>query len=167
MRISTEELNYHFRHDATEGKLYRRFSRAGSPAGKEAGSIKDTGYRALRVRGLYIATHRAIYQMVHGALEDGLDIDHIDGDRLNNKIENLRTVTRGENGKNKRLPRTNSSGIIGVNWSKPHSKWKAVIKHNQHIYYLGLYTSKEEAAKVRMEAAIRFGFHPNHGSVLH
>ena len=59
--------------------------------------------------------HRVIYEMEFGAIPDNLYIDHIDQDRLNNKIQNLRLVTRAGNNRNQKLRKDSSSGVVGVN----------------------------------------------------
>jgi hypothetical protein len=166
MRISNAEVLHHFTYDAVEGKLYRRFSKGGHLAGEEAGGISEDGYRVVKVKGVSEKVHRIIYQLERGQINQGKEIDHIDGNRLNNKIDNLRAVTRQENGSNKKIPKTNTSGVVGVTWSKPHSKWKVQIKYKQSVLYLGLFSEKELAIQARKAAEAQYGFHPNHGRVV-
>ena len=98
-------------------------------AGEQAGTIRRSG-RASKVElmGRNIFVHRIIWEMHNGEIPDGLVIDHIDGDCLNNKISNLRLVTQALNSRNQRKPKNNSSGTVGVSFLSPrgsNSYWKA------------------------------------------
>lgn len=83
-------------------------------------------------------------------------VDHIDIDKTNNSISNLRWVTRSENGFNTGINRTNTSGIKGVSFDKKTKKWRVRIKLNQKSKHLGLYETLEEATLVRQEAALKY-----------
>ena len=112
--------------------------------------------------GYYIyAVHRIIFLMVHGYLPDY--IDHIDGNRTNNKVDNLRAATKHENLKNRRLDRRNKSGAHGVSRIEQSGKWRAKITHNGQIIHIGCYKTKEEAVEARKDKEKEFGFHKNHG----
>lgn len=89
-------------------------------------------------------------------------IDHINGDRLDNRIENLREVDRAENMKNMRMPADNTSGFVGV--TRHYEKWKAQITVNGKHIYLGRFDHKKDAIAARIAANRKFGFHENHGS---
>ena len=78
--------------------------------------------------------------------------DHIDRNPLNNRKYNLRQATKQENAMNASLSSNNTSGIIGVSFSKPHKKWKSYITFNRKQIYLGLYINKEDAIKARLKA---------------
>lgn len=81
---------------------------------------------------------------------DGLEVDHIDGNGLNNRRHNLRSVTHQENGSNKphRHPR-NTSGYRGVVWHKGQEKWIAQVKLKGVHKWLGTFSSKRAAANAR------------------
>jgi hypothetical protein len=85
-------------------------------AGKPAGCIDDKGYVRLRLFGKGIRAHRIIWCMTYGEWPaDGMDIDHIDGDRLNNDISNLRVVSKSINARNRHTVRSDSkTGLLGV-----------------------------------------------------
>lgn len=87
---------------------------------------------------------------------DGFQIDHIDGNGLNNRKENLRVVTPAQNLKNRRLSRHNTSGFKGVSWSKSRQKWMANIFSDGRAYHLGEYDSPEEAHKAYVEGSKRY-----------
>lgn len=80
-------------------------------------------------------------------------VDHIDGDPSNNKMENLRWATKSENAVNSRIRTTNTSGVTGVSWFKPASKWRVQIHINGKRTNLGYFASLEEATTVRRKAA--------------
>ena len=88
----------------------------------------------------------------HGFLTKGKCIDHIDGNPLNNKVENLRESNRKQNSQNSKLRSDNKSGHKGVYWHKKSGKWRVVIKANGKRHYFGLYENKEEAIRVAIEA---------------
>ena len=81
--------------------------------------------------------------MFHGSLPD--HIDHIDGNRLNNRIENLRSASKVENGQNAKLSKANKSGFKGVSWYKASSKWAAECWVNKKKHYLGYFDTIEQA----------------------
>lgn len=86
----------------------------------------------------------------------GIQVDHINGDKLDNRKENLRLCTIQENSRNYSLPRHNTSGYKGISWLKRINKWQAQISINNKIVYIGVYFNKEDAAKAYNEAAIKY-----------
>jgi hypothetical protein len=91
-------------------------------------------------------------------------IDHEDGNGLNNLWKNLKDATPLENGKNQRKHKNNTSGVVGVSWHKATEKWQANIKVQGNQAHLGLFTNKDDAEKTRQKAEIKYGFHSNHGT---
>lgn len=138
--------------------------------GKVAGSIKkDSGRRIVaisvdRVTAMYRAS-RLVWAYHHGVWPS-LHIDHIDGNKGNDRIENLRDVPRKENNKNLPTPIVNTSGVMGVSWSKAASKWRAQINFAGRQVHLGLFDQFSDAAKARKRAERKFGYHPNHGRTV-
>lgn len=133
--------------------------------GKEAGSIQKncrTSYRIVELGGSALAAHRIIWFMVYGYFPLG-EVDHIDGNGLNNKIENIRDVSSAVNKKNKRLSVINSSGIYGVHWAKELLKWRVRIGDGGKRLELGVFDNLLDAASARKSAEIRLGYHANHG----
>jgi len=90
-------------------------------------------------------------------------IDHVDGNRANNRLSNLRSVTHRENGMNKVIPNTNTSGYIGVYWEVSLKKWRSQLNVRGKCIKLGCFDKLEDAVSARKFAAIEHGFHPNHG----
>lgn len=87
--------------------------------------------------------HRVIYTITHGEWDQSLFLDHIDGNRLNNKPENLRTVNCRENGQNK--PRHRDGRLVGCYYQKSHKKWQARAIAGGKCVFLGLYNTEQEA----------------------
>jgi hypothetical protein len=131
-------------------------------ADKIAGSINDKGYLVVRIAGHACKLHRAAWMMTHGVWPEH-DIDHINGDKSDNRIKNLRAVSRAENMKNKPIYRQNSSGITGVGWHRVTGKWAAKIRVNGKDIHLGVFETVELAEQTRKAAEIHYGFHKNHG----
>lgn len=105
---------------------------------------------------------RVVWAMTYGYWPK-LEIDHIDGNPLNNRIDNLREVDHVTNGRNQRTPTNNTTGVCGVYRYRTGDKWVAAIKVNYKKIHLGLFDTIEEAAAARKEAEIKYGFHENHG----
>lgn len=101
-------------------------------------------------KGNIVYMHRVIV----GA-KQGEQVDHINGDGLDNRRENLRLCTHTENVRNARVRKDNTSGYKGVCWHKRDKKWRAAIRINGKPMWLGYYISKEEAARAYDEAAIK------------
>lgn len=130
-------------------------------AGKRAGNLQANGYRKVAIDGYPYVEHRLIWVMVYG--ESPLHIDHQDGDRTNNILANLRSVTAAENHKNVRRKVSNSSGVTGVTWSRRRNKWRAYIRVNYVRTDLGEFSLIEDAIACRKAAERLHGFHENHG----
>lgn len=102
--------------------------------------------------------HRVIYFLAKG--EDITDkvIDHINGDTLDNRIENLRAVTNKENQRNRKTNKNSGTGINGVTKRKKGNPYEAQIQVDGENIYLGTFATLEDAAKARKNADIRYGF---------
>lgn len=114
-------------------------------AGKTAGSVAATGYVTLRIMDRAYLAHRVAWAMVTGEWPGSLQIDHIDGDRSNNRIANLRLATNAENAQNTGARSRNTSGYLGVVWFKPKRKWKAEIRAGGRYRHLGYFDDPAEA----------------------
>jgi hypothetical protein len=89
---------------------------------------------------------RFMHSMVRG-MESDQRTDHRNGDTLDNRKENLRAATRSQNGANRGKQRNNSSGYKGIAWMRRIKKWQASIHTNHRRIYLGVFDSKEDAAR--------------------
>lgn len=95
---------------------------------KPAGSIHKTGYRHITWQGKSQKAHRLIFMLHHGYMPQ--EVDHINGDRADNRIENLRAVTRSENQCNRDILPSNTSGYAGVSWHKKSQAWVVRVMKN-------------------------------------
>lgn len=149
-----------------DGMLYwKNIKTNRSKNGGLAGGVCGLGYMQCFFQGKSYKVHRLIWKMYHG-LDPVGNIDHIDGNPLNNNIDNLRVVGQLENGRNTKFYKNNTSGTMGIYQHKGSSKWFSSIKVNGKSEYLGTFTEKSEAINARKEAEIKYGFHKNHGRKL-
>jgi hypothetical protein len=147
-----------------DGKQSREHNAAiwnGRNADKIACSKMAIGYLETSIFNRRVLAHRVVWKMVHG--EEPRMIDHIDGDRSNNRLSNLRSVTQFENGKNARIRKNNTSGVMGVRWEERLGKWHCRINVNYRTIHLGVFDQFDEAVAARKAAEIEYGFHRNHG----
>mgnify|MGYP000066762816 FL=1 len=107
--------------------------------------------------------HRVVMLMCYGFYGEGLDVDHINHVRNDNRLFNLRFVTRSENSKNQSLSSKSTTGVTGVSFLKARKKYIAQIGVNRKLIYLGMFETLEEAAAARAEANLKFKFNDNHG----
>lgn len=132
--------------------------------GKKVTYNNGDGYIKVRLDGKLYYAHRVAWLLSYGEWPRG-ELDHVNGKRSDNKIENLRLVSSSDNKKNMKLRKDSSSGVYGVGWHKQSGKWHPRIKVNGRNKSLGLYESFDDAVKVRKEAEIKYGYHKNHGRV--
>lgn len=131
-------------------------------AGKQAFTATTTsGYKYGNIFNHKFPAHRVIWCLVHGAWPEF--VDHIDGDRVNNRINNLRSVTQSENMRNSKRHSRNRSGVMGVFFDARTKQWQAQIYDNGKTTFLGRRTSFDDAVALRKQAELRLGYHPNHG----
>lgn len=130
-------------------------------AGQKAGTTRKNGYVEITIDRKCYQAHRLAWFYVHKKWPDN-QIDHINHNPTDNRIDNLRDATNLENGRNQKLNIRNTSGHAGVHWNTKDKRWIASIKVHGTRKYLGCFTQKEEAVQVRREAEIAHNFHPNH-----
>lgn len=145
------------------GFLYWKKHHGRASAGMLAGCKMKNGYWCVCLYGKHYYAHRIIWEMHNNQVLDGYQIDHINHDRLDNRIENLRLVTVTENNRNQSKFKTNKSGATGVYWSRQRRKWIAAIWNNNKIKYLGGFDDIADAIAARKSAENELGYHENHG----
>lgn len=140
-----------------DGVLYNRVSRGSAKQGTAAGYIAEDGYRRVRVDGKYHYIHRLVW-ILHTEKEvpDGLFIDHINGKRADNRIENLRLATATENQHNKLRQSNGTSNYKGVWFDSKKNVWKAAIRLEAKRYYIGQFNTELEAALAYDALALEF-----------
>ncbi|MCV8287799.1 HNH endonuclease [Escherichia coli] len=132
-------------------------------AGKVAGARDSDGYLRIGICGRLYRSHRVAWALHYGYWPDN-EIDHISGDRSDNRIDNLRSVTSAANSKNLRLYSTNKTGIPGVGWYKARGKWRAKINVSGKVKHIGYFDDFREAMKARKAAEMQLQYHKNHGT---
>lgn len=132
-------------------------------AGRIAGTPGKDGYvRVLLGRKSYLI-HRIIWTLAHGNIPNDMHIDHINHDRSDNSLGNLRIVSRKENLKNKSRSSRNSTGYSGITFRPDDGKYMVRISVNGKRYSAGCFSSLEEAVSVRNMELSKNNYHPNHG----
>lgn len=153
--FSQDILNDELSYDPVTGELHWKLPDSGRDLEKRAGGIKGR-YRYITVRGVSYLEHRLIWIMMHGSIPDGREIDHINRDGCDNRLENLRLVTRRENVLNSGVVSSDCSKYPGVTKSKSPGKWCVGLHINSNRVNLGTYTTEEGAYNVYCQAMIEY-----------
>jgi hypothetical protein len=159
-RLTAEYLREILDYDPETGEFRWKWrdDRAKSWNVKWAGTVAGTlchGYIRVTVDYRFRKAHRLAWLYVYGAWPAN-QIDHINNDRADNRITNLREATNQENNRNVGLRKTNSTGITGVSWHKRLQKYQAHIMVDKKSIYLGLFPTLEAAAAARAAAEIKY-----------
>ena len=131
--------------------------------GEDAGCKRKNGYIYVNLDGKIKAAHRIVWEMHHGCIPDDMYIDHINHIRSDNRIENLRLVSRIDNARNSNKSKANRSGVTGVSWNGQKRRWRAQITIFNRSINLGNFIEFNDAVNARKEAEDFYGFHENHG----
>lgn len=162
--LDIEIIKTRLRYDHEDGQLRWLNGRlAGSIAGSSY-QCKRTSYKTITINGVKLRAHRAAWALFYGAWPDG-QIDHIDGNGLNNRIDNLRVVSNRQNRLNSRRPNTNKSGVTGVYLRTESTSWRAQIYNNGKKVILGDTPDFFEAVCMRKSAERSLGYHLNHDKI--
>lgn len=121
-----------------------------------------TEYWCVCLNGKKHYAHRIIWKMHYGEIPEGKQIDHIDQNGLNNRIQNLRLVCQSQNNKNKPRLKNNTSKFTGVA-KAANGRWRAYIGEQEKQVFLGIFQTKQEAVIARKKGEEIRGFHLNHG----
>jgi hypothetical protein len=126
-----------------------------SKIGKLAGSIKQNKYVEVQINKKRYYAHRLAWLYEYGQFPKQ-QLDHINNNPNDNRIENLREASYSQNGMNKSLQKNNKSGVKGVGWCETAKKWRARITINKIEYHLGLFSDLELAELVVTEARNKY-----------
>ena len=154
MALTQERLKEMFDY-REDGNLIRKHSiggngnKAGRAIGTKPKMTRNSRYSATKIEGEHWCVHKLIYLYNYGCVPDQLD--HINGDTSDNRIENLREANSSENMRNRRIFSNNKSGHKGVSWSKCHGKWYVYMNVNNARKHLGYYDDLEIAALLASE----------------
>jgi hypothetical protein len=133
--------------------------------GDIAGTTRVDDYIVVRVNGRMHKAHHVVWLLKTQNWPNG-NLDHIDGDISNNRIENLREADHRMNARNQKLRSTNKSGVCGVCWESQKKRWRATINGENGKENIGHFINKSDAIAARRAREIEFGYHPNHGRVM-
>ncbi len=152
-KITKEVIFEYFEYDRSAGLLLcKKKSGPRSKIGMPVGSVEPNGYLCTQLLKCNLKVHRVIWFIEHGCWPQE-EIDHIDGNKLNNVISNLRDVPKIINSQNKRkVNANNTSGLLGVSWHKASKKWSANIGSKGVSFHLGLFDTKEQAHAAYIES---------------
>lgn len=171
MKLELERAKDYFTYDPSTGSLLHKerplawFANKGAYGqhiklvGKPAGRLQH-GYIHVKVAGVFCFAHRVVWFMHNGWVPEWPtnQIDHINGERSDNRIENLRVLTSQENSRNVGLAVNNRSGFRGVCWNKKSGKWQAQIRVGRKTTYLGIFDILSDAVLARSNEEVRLGF---------
>lgn len=155
MKISLDRLRDVLHYDAETGDfIWKKKLSNSSRIGDVAGATEPDGYRILSIDGRSYRAHRLVWYYIYGS-EAPFEIDHIDGDRSNNRLSNLRLATKSQNRKNTKRHRDNKSGFKGVVFQKHTKKnpWRSVITYGGKSHHLGNFPTPEDAHAAYVRAA--------------
>jgi hypothetical protein len=151
--ITKEYLHSLFNYD--EGKLLWKVARSNFiQIGDEAGTKHPQGYRQIHIDGKRYLRHRLVYMMFNGSIPE--QIDHIDGNKINDCIENLRPTDSQTNAFNSKIQKNNKSGVKNVDWHKEMKKWRVKLSVNGRSKTVGFYADIELAELVACMAREKY-----------
>lgn len=136
------------------GNIYWKISYGSRKINTKCGCLDEKGYEYTMFCGKNLKNHRIIFMMFHGYLPKV--VDHINGIKNDNRIENLRAATKSQNGFNSKISKANKSGVKGVSWDKKRKKWKVQISINCKNKCIGRYDDLELAELVATEARDKY-----------
>lgn len=152
--ISVDDLKKFFSYDPLTGIIVRKLDVINAKAGDVAGFKDGQGYLHFGFRQKYLMAHRVAFALHHGRWPEK-HIDHINRDKSDNRISNLREATRKENLRNTEPRKNTKSGYKGVRKDSPRA-WKALITVNSERVCVGQYKTGIEAALAYDEAARKY-----------
>lgn len=166
---SVDYLRKRLRYEPDTGKLFWLDYEGASKewrtrwVGKEAfTALNDKGYYIGSVDNVKYRANRVAWAIYYGEWPEQY-LDHINGVTTDDRISNLRDVSHQENHRNSALRKNNTSGVNGVSWSKSSGKWRVHVNVGGKYKHLGYFNNIEEAAAVRKQADVQYGYSERHG----
>lgn len=150
-----EGLEKVLRYEPSTGRFFWLIDRPyKTRAGDEAGHLNKRGYLEIRYNYKTLNAHRIAWYLQTGEDPQGMTIDHINGNRADNRFENLRIASHKENSRNRKKSDNKTSKYKGVYWYKRHQKWKATIGYEGRAIHLGYFHDEYEAHLAYCKAAL-------------
>jgi hypothetical protein len=156
--LTQKRLKQVLQYNPSMGVFTRIASKRIDRLGKEPGSLNTKGHVQIRIDGVLYVAHRLAWLYVNGRFPDN-QIDHINGDKTDNRIVNLREATNKQNQENVPLQVNNTSGYRGVSFDKRLKKFRAYVCHNRRQITLGFFITAETAAIESKKARNHFFTH--------
>lgn len=154
-RITKEELSSLLTYDPLTGVFLWKESGAGRRRNLKAGGFDSDGSIGIMINGVSHKAHKLAWIYHCGAMPEK-QIDHINRDRSDNRIDNLRDVSSAENCRNRGIGSDNKSGVNGVYKNKPSNKWHVQIKVKGKRIHLGMFDEIKDAAEARAIAEEKY-----------
>jgi len=156
--MNQESLKSVLHYDPATGVFRRRFAKAyNAKPWSVAGRVATKGYVQIVIDGKAYMAHRLAWLYIHGEWPKQ-QVDHINGCKTDNKIDNLRDVSQSENMLNQSKPRNGK--LLGVSWHKTTQKWSARLQINKKVNSLGYFDNEIMAHQAYLEAKKNFGVMP-------
>jgi hypothetical protein len=150
--VDLDVIREAFEVNENTGQLINKINRRKARSGEIAGTPRPDGYLQVCVNRTILLVHRVIFALENGYWSD-LEIDHINGNKKDNRPSNLREATKSQNGANKRLCR---NGLKGASWCKRAKKWRATLRKDGKQLHIGLFNTAHEAHEAYVSAAARY-----------
>lgn len=150
--ITQNELKKFLNYDFNTGVFYWNVERGTVRIGNVAGCLKNNGYLQIQINGKKYYSHRLAWIYFFGHIPN-LEIDHINGNKTDNRISNLRLATSRQNKQNKKIYNSNNkTGYLGVSFYKKIGKFCAEIRNNNKKIHIGFFENPEDAYKEYLKA---------------
>lgn len=153
--ITQNELKELLEYNVDTGIFTWKINKSPMRSGNIAGSVAKDRYTNIQINKKIYKAHRLAWLYVYGSFPNKC-IDHINGNRSDNKISNLREANHSQNGMNKKMQSNNTSGVRGVYWNRNVKKWHAEVRLKGKRIYLGLFDSLELAELVVSETRLKY-----------
>lgn len=161
--ITQEHLKKILTYDKNTGMFISSVNRGRRiKKGDLLGSMSQDGYLTIMIDSKSYKAHRLAWLYEYGSLRE-VQIDHINRNKADNRIENLRNVTQKENCRNRGKRKDNKSGVTGVYRREKENYWVCGIRVDGKYYHLGCFKEFDDAVDARKEALKRFEFYKGHG----
>lgn len=164
--LTQELISKVLKYDPISGTLIwisNLHSKRAIPNSRAGSLVKTTGYRSITLFGYSYLEHHLIWFIYHGVWPSG-QIDHINQIRDDNRISNLREVSKSENARNRKRRSQTVTGEHGIWYNRRTHKYVAEITLHGKKVYQKSFDDPDEAVRARKEQSLKLGFHENHGS---